>query len=443
MVGTVSAARRRPLLGAAHAAGLLCGSLAVFGTLAAIGRALAPGRAWLLAAGAVALAAVVVDAGGLRVRPQVRRQVPEAWRRRLPLPLAFFLYGLVLGTGVATYVPAAALWALLLLGAFVHGFAAPLAVAAAVALGRALPVLVLAAAVERERERRVVRLLAAVSLAVACAAVLARGAAAATVVAPAATDPSAAAGDLAWQQPGVGGFLRRAGTGPVQLPGSDPARGAALVAWHDGDAVTVAAADTLVPVLTETVPGVQKLAVAEQWLVYLQRSRGTVSLTVQSLADPTKTAPILTVHAPATISRPALDGNALVYAVNERASSRIVAIDLTNGTRRVVRTATAAQLLNPSVAGSAIVFVRVARCAQQLQLASLTSGSVRTLLTLPPLARWDAGRERGHVEQGTRVPCPGRPRATATMLWTTALAPDAAYVTELGRGGPTLVEVPR
>src|SRR5919198_750484 len=105
MVGTVSAARRRPLLGAAHAAGLLCGSLAVFGTLAA----------------------VVVDAGGLRVRPQVRRQVPEAWRRRLPLPLALFLYGLVLGTGVATYVPAAALWALLLLGAFVHGFAAALA----------------------------------------------------------------------------------------------------------------------------------------------------------------------------------------------------------------------------------------------------------------------------------------------------------------------------
>src|SRR5918911_3330480 len=111
MAGTVSAARGSragPL--AAYAAGLALAGGAFFAALGALG-------AWvslpLTAALFVAAAAAVADLAGLRVRPQVRLQVPERWRRTMPLPQALFLYGLLLGTGFTTFVPAAAAWALL------------------------------------------------------------------------------------------------------------------------------------------------------------------------------------------------------------------------------------------------------------------------------------------------------------------------------------------
>ena len=36
--------------------------------------------------------------------PQIRRQVPEHWRRVLPMPLAAALYGVLLGLGFTTFV---------------------------------------------------------------------------------------------------------------------------------------------------------------------------------------------------------------------------------------------------------------------------------------------------------------------------------------------------
>ena len=92
MVGTVSAARelggRKALVAAAtaYAAGLGLGAVLVFGALGALGAALDPGRVFLIAAAVLAAAAVVSDLAGLRVRPQVHLQVPEPWRRSMPLP---------------------------------------------------------------------------------------------------------------------------------------------------------------------------------------------------------------------------------------------------------------------------------------------------------------------------------------------------------------------
>ena len=48
----------------------------------------------------------------MRIVPQVRRQVPEPWRRVLPLPLAAGLYGVLLGLGFTTFVLSFAVWAL-------------------------------------------------------------------------------------------------------------------------------------------------------------------------------------------------------------------------------------------------------------------------------------------------------------------------------------------
>src|SRR4029450_7976936 len=107
MVGTVRAARQRGRAGAAFSAGLALGAAVVFGGLAGLGAAVS-GHWVLVAALGLAAAAVVSDALGLRVRPQVRFQVPEPWRRTMPLPRALFLYGLLLGAGLMTYLPAIA-----------------------------------------------------------------------------------------------------------------------------------------------------------------------------------------------------------------------------------------------------------------------------------------------------------------------------------------------
>ena len=109
---------------------------------------------------------------------------------------------------------------------------ASLAIALGFAAGRALPVLLLSetAIAERPQGLRLLRVLAAASL---LAALVAGQVQAAGTVASPGGDPSVEGTDVAWQQPGVGGFLRRDGT-TTQLPGNDPALGATFVAWHAG-----------------------------------------------------------------------------------------------------------------------------------------------------------------------------------------------------------------
>src|SRR5436189_3830246 len=138
MVGTVRAGRRRG--GIAFGVGLTLGASAFFGALGALGAAFHPGA---IVVAVVVGAAALMDLAGLRVRPQVPFQVPERWRRTMPLPRALFLYGLLLGTGVTTFVPAAAVWALLPLCVALASVPVAVAVGLGFALGRALPVLVL------------------------------------------------------------------------------------------------------------------------------------------------------------------------------------------------------------------------------------------------------------------------------------------------------------
>src|ERR687888_1496201 len=174
MADTVGAARGSRIgLFVSYGAGLALGGAAFFGALAVLG-------AWvsfpLIAALAVAAAAAVVDLAGLRVRPQVHLQVPERWRRTMPLTQALFLYGVLLGTGVTTLVPAAAAWALLPLCVALGSIQGAITVGLSFAAGRALPVLVLASRwdegllAERPRGLRVLRALAAASLALALVA---------------------------------------------------------------------------------------------------------------------------------------------------------------------------------------------------------------------------------------------------------------------------------
>ena len=467
MVCTVGAARGldgrggAARAGVAYAVGSLLGGVLVFGGLGLLASRLHPGRFWLEAAVALAAVAAVSDLAGLRVRPQLPFQVPERWRQTLPLPLATLLYGLLIGTGLTTYVPAAAAWALLALTLALGKLAPALVIGVCLGAGRALPVVGLAplrenAAARRAFDRtaqrrwplRSVRALAALALAAGGAAALA-GPGRADVVATGAEDPSVAGADLAWQAPGTGGFLLHAGGAAAQLPGSDPAIGGALIAWHVGAQVTVASRQTLAPVAQENVPGVQKLAVSDRWLAYRAgTATGGARIVVQQLTDLANARTVASVSWPAQLGRPALSGNRVVFHTATQTGSSIAVVDLSTGKRRLLRRSRSVQVLEPALLGSDLLYVRVARCSQQLRLGGLAGGRDRVLLTLPPLAGQDLGRERGHTDQGSRVPCPGRPRPTTTMLWTTALTTRFAYVTTLhrtagGSGAPTLLRITR
>jgi hypothetical protein len=441
MAGTVRAARHRGRAGAAFAAGLLLGAAALFVALGAIGSVVS-GRAVVVAGVALAVAAVVSDALDLRVRPQIRFQVPEPWRRTMPLPRALFLYGLLLGTGLTTYVPATAAWALPALSLALGDVRASLAIAVGFAAGRAVPVLLLSehAVAERPHGRRLLRALAAAAL--LAALVAGRVEAAGTVASPGA-DPSAAGAAVAWQQPGVGGFLRRDGT-TTQLPGNDPALGGPFVAWHAGPALTLADGTTLAPVLQDAVPGVQKLAVSRSWLAY----RTPTEIHVRPVADTGPGRTVEKVKAPATLGRPALGVDLVVFHRATATGSWITAVNVVSGKRLRLRYSSDAQLLNPSLLAGRLLYVRSSRCSQQLVLGRLRGGRDKVLYELGPLAGQDAGHEHHHTSQGEHLPCPHKPRVTAKMLWTTALSPATAYVTVLrpGRGGraiPTLLAISR
>jgi hypothetical protein len=443
----VRAARHRGRAGAAFTAGLALGAALVFGGLAALGAAIS-GHWVVVAALALAAAAVVSDALGLRVRPQVRFQVPEPWRRTMPLSRALFLYGLLLGAGLTTYVPATAAWALPALSLALGDVVASLAIAAGFAAGRALPVLVLAARggetvlAERPRGLRLMRMLTAASLLLALVAGEVR--AAGTVASPGG-DPTAAGADVAWRTPGVGGFVRRGGV-TSQLPGDYPAIGAALVAWRAGDVVTVAARDTLTPVLTETIPGVQKLAVSRQWLAYSTAR----SIRVQAVSDPTQNRLVAQARQPGTLGRAALGVDLVAFHRATSEGSSILAVNLVTGRPMRLRFSRDDLLLNPSVLAGQVLYVRASRCSQQLRIGSFRGRRDRVLYEIGPLAGQDAGHERHHTSQGEHLPCPNRPKPTARMLWTTALSPTTAYVTVLrpvhggrGRMTPTLLAVAR
>ena len=154
----------------------------------------------------------------MRIVPQIRRQVPEPWRRRLPLPFASALYGALLGLGFTTFVLTWAVWALAAVSVALGDTTAGLAIGVAFGVGRALPVVamapsswrglgarLLATMAEHPASLRIVRAADAMCLA-ACAVLLAAGPAYAAVVDSTGTDPSTAGADV-----GLGAARHRGG----------------------------------------------------------------------------------------------------------------------------------------------------------------------------------------------------------------------------------------
>ncbi|HEY4996521.1 MAG TPA: hypothetical protein VII03_00920, partial [Solirubrobacteraceae bacterium] len=152
MVETIGSALGEDRRGATIAAsatfaiGAMVGGVITFGGLALLGQAAGPGAGGVRAGlgATIAVAAAIADWRGLKIAPQIRRQVPERWRWSAPLPLACGLYGILLGLAFTTFVLAFAVWALAGISFAAGDPLLGVVVGLAFGLGRALPVLMMA-----------------------------------------------------------------------------------------------------------------------------------------------------------------------------------------------------------------------------------------------------------------------------------------------------------
>ena len=358
-IGTALGDARRTVMILATATftiGALAGGAITFGGLSLLGEALGHGAAGVrdALAGALALAAAFADWRGLRIAPQIRRQVPERWRWIMPLPLACGLYGLLLGLGFTTFVLSFAVWALAGISFAADSTIFGVVVGVAFGLGRALPVLWIAPRLGTEPgDRRLdalaleprlwlgMRRLDAIGLG-ACALLLGSSSAlaAGSVFA---TDPSADGAAYAWQQLGGPGMLRTA-TATMALPGRLPAVGGANVAWLAGQEIVVS--NGFPSPSPQTIPGppratVDALAVSASWVIVRDRSaRGIANLFAVSLRHPARRRYLAGSAIAGAIGRPTVDGSTVAYAQSSPAGSAIYEVDLGSGARRVLRRAT-------------------------------------------------------------------------------------------------------
>ena len=412
---------------ATFAGGALVGGPVTFGALGALG-ALTHGAGEPIAYGlaaAIAIAAAVAEARGSSIMPQVRRQLPEHWRRLMPMPVAAALYGVLLGIGFTTFVLSFGVWALAGISLALGDPLAGAVIGACFGLGRAIPVVGLAPLAGTDLGARATDLMAtrpsvyrglrmgdglALSMVAAVLVVNANGAGAAETAASSAADPSATVESVVFERVGGNGVLMRGGAS-VPLPGTDPAIGGAYIAVRNGDLVTLLSRDTLAPVAEVAAPSADSLAVSSGWLTYRARlQNGGDGIFARSIATPAAPGPIqtlATIADPGQLSPPAVDAGTLVYGVARPRGSRIVLRVLGNRKgRTLVKTKRRGSLVfNPAVKGRNFAYVR--------------DDGRRSRLVIRRLKR----RGGGHRVFGVK-----RSRGT---LWSTALTDGAAYVTLL------------
>jgi hypothetical protein len=441
---------------ATFALGALAGGAITFTALGALGMLLGGGGEGLALAVAVgiALLAATGEALGMRVIPQIRRQVPESWRRTLPLPLAAGLYGVLLGLGFTTFVLTLAVWALAGIAVAIGSPLAGLLLGLGFGAGRALPVVALAPRYATLGERletrmaeepallRRLRLADAALLAALAVVLLSSGTALAShglplharVVARDATDPSSAGGWLGLLRGGVRAELI-AGDAVGLRDARRVAVGGPYVAFQVGDRVTVRQLAGAVDIAAIDLPGLTQLAVSRSWLAWRAGlPDGVERLYAVPLPALGEARVVAQVGPRERIGRPNLAGDRLAYAVGSQEGSRIVVADLAAGSERTVLRSRLAQLSQPALRHRRLLYVEADFCGQRLLLADVRRPrSPRTLLRLGATADRDEGHQHGHTTQG-REPglCPAAtPHRTDAVLWSTALAADVAYVTLL------------
>ena len=380
--------------------GAVVGAVFTFGGISLVGAAI-PGEAgWLsyAIAGVLALLAAIAEARGKRIAPQIRRQLPEHWRRIMPMPIAAALYGILLGLGFTTFVLTFGVWALAGISLALGEPVAGLAIGLGFGVGRAIPIILLAPFAKRPFGRKAITLMAerpelyrairlgdAVALIVAATALTFAASAQADVKGvQSASDPSVAGPTLAFAKGQSDAAYITEGNGPEPLVGTDPSIADKFAAVIEGQNVRILGRPGFAEVDSFDAPGVDAVAISNNWIAYRTRIDGRDRLIARKLNDAgVAGAPksIAGAGQPDQVGLPSLDGNTLVYSINTPKSSRIIKATLKRMKRDVVIRSDFFQLSNPSVRGSSLLYVRGTRAAWQLRLKKLGNGDTGRILT--------------------------------------------------------------
>lgn len=409
------------------------GGAITFGLLALLGEAVggAGGTVAYVAAAVVAVGAAVAEARGTPIVPQVRRQLPISWRRTMPMPLAAAGYGVLLGLGFTTFVLSYGVWALMGVCLALGDPTAGLVVGIAFGVGRALPIVVLAPLADRRSGERACEAMAmrpgllrgaragdAVALLAVSALLIgsAASASAARKEASPGSDPSVSGSAVVYEGK-RGQALLQTPSGRVDLNGSEAAVGGSLVAVVRGGDVVLLELDGLEQAASFPAAGVDALAVGNRWVVTRGREGKRDVLRAHSLGGaetPSVGASfvVATAKSPAQLSRPAVEGDTVVWALGKSSQNSLFRATLTpggaRGKHRMISSKSVG-ITGPSISGDKVAYVATTRKGQSIRVRGL------------------GGRGLGNAvyRQGDAPP----------TLWTTALTPDRVYVTRVARGG--------
>jgi hypothetical protein len=422
-------------------AGALVGGVFTFASLAWFGSLLqgADYGAAYLAGAAVAVVAAIAEIRGVPILPQLRRQLPEHWRRVMPMPVAAGLYGILLGLGFTTFVLTFGVFALAGISFAVGDPAIGALVGIAFGTGRALPIALIAPIADRRSGAAITQAMAdrpgiyrgarlgdglALVAVAAALVVVAPASATRTDVQPGA-DPSIAGKGFVFQRPNGSAVLRRSGKSTVALPGHDPAIGDGRIAVIEAGEIRILSAKDLSEVGRVAAPGADAVAISGSWLVWRAHRDGRDYLRARGLASPAapgRERGIDRSSPRAQLGRPSLDGGRLVYARAGLRENLVVSRRLGSGgagAKAVLIRSRFNSLSNPSVHGGALLYVLGTPRGDRLKLRAISArGAGRTLLS----------RKR---HEGT--------------LWSTALTTDRAYVTLIEGSAPRqkILSVPR
>ena len=401
---------------ATFALGALAGGVLTFGLLATLGELLkgAGGASAYLVAAAIAVAAGLAEIRGMRILPQLRRQLPEHWRRVMPMPLAAGLYGVLLGLGFTTFVLTFGVFALAGIAFALGDPSLGLAVGLAFGVGRALPIVLVAPIADRGAGIRITETMAdrpgiyrgvrfgdgLALLAAAAALIVASPAGAARTESHPAADPSVGGSDLAFQRPNGSGVLRSGGR-DIRLPGDDPALGDGRAAVIAGGRIVILSGKSLEEIGRVPAARADAVAISRHWLAWRARRDGRDFMRARNLTDPSRPGPehsLGKAGGSAQLGRPSLDGGRLVYAratthENVIVSRRLGAKHKKKAKSTLVRSRTEG-LSNPTVRGNLLLYVRSTRRGDHLKLRSLAGrGKGRTLLSRPTGTLWSTALE--------------------------------------------------
>lgn len=415
--------------------GALAGGALTFGLLAAAGELLhgAGGQVAYALAAIIALVAAAAEIRGVRIVPQVRRQLPETWRWRMPLPVASAGYGFLLGLGFTTFVLSFGAWALAGISFAVGDPVAGVAIGLAFGLGRALPVVILAPLADRPLGIRAVAAMAerpalygrarlgdGVALVLVAMTLGAVAATAAPTGKYHGADPSAAANQLAYQKGKHGRAVLRRHNRSIALPGREPAIGGRLAVVRVGRGLRILRRSDQKVFSSLDLRGVWASAISGRWLAFGQSGHGRDVLRARRLRHGKPRGPshvIARVKHPARLGHPGLDGRTLVYAVSRPRGASVVWRRLGGGGHGVVARAHRGLVCCASVHRGRVLYVLLLRRRQSPQETAA-----------PALEQHLMVRRIGSKRGARSIYVRTGPSGT---LFTTALAARRAYVTVL------------